>query len=142
MNKLLFFVAAFVAVSLPAYAKLYWLPDYQFFNMKEGGRKYSPNSNRTATCSDGGYYNGVLGNDYNCAGVIYAHRVCYVCTPKPCPNGYSTSVRSPCTPKEGYTEKFLSSGTSGGKVCGQCTYSEKSCAEGYEAGLESCGGSG
>ena len=116
-----------------ALAKIYWLPDYLGDNMS---RSTDDDSNRTAGCSKGGYYNSPLGSGYNCSRVVYAHQACYSCTAKSCPSGYTAGLTK-CADKTGYSASYSSNGISGTQTCGKCDYKKLPCASGYSTNYQS-----
>ncbi len=132
MKKLLFILLGFFFFSYAVEAKIYWLPDYQFENVKienyfdDNSRVNKDESTRNMNCEDFGYFSSPKGSGYNCSKTYSIHKLCYACTAKPCPSGYTAGLLS-CLEKTGYNAAHSSSGYSGDQKCGKCEYTVKSC---------------
>ena len=64
--------------------------------------------------------------------------------PVACSSGYTAGLTS-CTEKAGYTSSYTSDGYVGGKICGKCDYTARTCPNGYStkySSVSACGNTG
>ena len=117
-------------------AKTHYLPDYQHQIAGDVGdnkqnRVNETDSNRTKSCEDVGYFSSPKGSGYNCSKTYSIHKLCYACTAKPCPSGYTTEHQKvgDCGSKGSEGWNFNTNGYSGDEICSKC--SPKACASDY-----------
>ena len=114
MKKLVLLVLGIVLFSGVAGAKLYWLPDYQYKNMKR------VNTDHDDPCPNGTYSTPLDKDKYDCSYdpdvLKNIHRTCYTCKARKCTSGV---IEEDCITTDGYTWKE-NGYYSGKKKCGEC----------------------